>query len=481
MVPFPCNKNRKVGILMKQKSLKRQEGGIPLGRQFAYSLSEFASCPLYTIVFSFLTFFYTDTLGMNPGTVGMIILASKFFDGISDLWAGNIIDHTHTKYGSARPWILRSAIPLALSYILLFTVPNCVLWGKVIYIFVTYNFAMTVAFTINNCAVNALPVYMSDDSGSRSSAYAIRTIMAAIVQMVFSMLCLNIVDALGNDQFAWVKMAAGLATISFVVSAIVFAGTKEKVQQEKKDSTEENIPFKTAIGSVLKNKYWFMVLAMILIIALHQVTTLTVGVYYAKYILCDEKLAGNLVLYHHLGGAIGMLVMPFVIRFGIPKRKAVMAAAVCMLAGSLLAVFNGSGVTLIVSLAMRGMGFGITNSLYYGMLADTVDYGEWHTGIRATAVTTSAASVGNKLGSGIGSALIGFALSQTGYDGMAAVQTESAISCIHALFVIVPILIYALLLVLMYFYGLDEKLDQIHNDLLKKHDEDDVEMTEVAL
>lgn len=453
---------------MQSKTKVLNPERIPMRQQLAYALSELASCPLYTIVFTFLTFFYTDVLGMNAGTVGIVILASKVFDGISDLWAGNLIDHTHTRNGSARPWILRAAIPLALSYVLLFTVPNLGNIGKILYIFVTYNFAMTVAFTINNCAINALPVYMSNDTTSRSSAYAVRTIFAGVVQMAVSMVFLNLVESFGGGQAGWIKVSGVLAAISLLFSLVVYFGTRERAVKTDEEKVE-NVPFKTAIGSVLQNKYWFMVLAMILIIALHQVATLTVGVYYAKYILLDEKLAGNLVLYHHLGGAVGMLAMPFILRTGISKRSAVFAAGLCMVVGSLISVFRGDGVFLIASLALRGMGFGITNSLYYGMLADSVDYGEWKTGIRATAVTTSAASVGNKLGSGLGSALIGLALSAAGYDGLQAVQTASAVSCIRIVFVVLPLVLYVLLLVLMYFYKLDAQLPQIREELDRKN------------
>ena len=453
---------------MHSDSKTLQTERIPMRQQLAYALSELASCTLYTIVFTFLTFFYTDVLGMNAGTVGIVILASKVFDGISDLWAGNLIDHTHTRNGSARPWILRAAIPLALSYVLLFTVPNLGNIGKILYIFVTYNFAMTVAFTINNCAINALPVYMSNDTTSRSSAYAVRTIFAGVVQMAVSMVFLNLVESFGGGQAGWIKVSSVLAAIALLFSLVVYFGTRERAVKTDEEKVE-NVPFKTAIGSVLQNKYWFMVLAMILIIALHQVATLTVGVYYAKYILLDEKLAGNLVLYHHLGGAVGMLAMPFILRTGISKRSAVFAAGLCMVVGSLISVFRGDGVFLIASLALRGMGFGITNSLYYGMLADSVDYGEWKTGIRATAVTTSAASVGNKLGSGLGSALIGLALSAAGYDGLQAVQTASAVSCIRVVFVVLPLVLYVLLLVLMYFYKLDAQLPQIREELDRKN------------
>ena len=436
---------------------------IPLKHQLAYAFNELASNPIYTISLSFLTFFYTDVLGMDAGLVGILILVSKIFDGITDLWAGNLIDHTHTKQGSARPWVLRSAILLAASYLLLFTVPDWGVAGKAIYIFVTYNFAMSIAFTILNCAINAMPVYMSNDSSSRASAYSIRMIFAGLVQMIVSMICLPMVEALGGGQRAWVLMAAIFATISFLVLLVVYFGTRETVTEVQE--TEEKVPFKDAIRAVLKNKYWFLVLGMILIIVFHQVATLTVGVYYAKYILFDEKLAGSLVTYHHLGAAVGMLAMPFILKRNISKKKAVVVASWCMIAGSAVAIVKSSGIFLILSLALRGAGFGVINSLYYGMLADSVDYGEWKTGIRSAAVTTSAGSVGQKLGSGLGTALIGLALSAAGYNGLLAEQTASAVGCIRVIFIHFPVILYVGMLVLMHFYDLDERLDQIKKDL----------------
>ena len=445
------------------RSISPADRPIPMRQQLAYAFNELASNPIYTLTLSFLTFFYTDVLGMNAALVGVLILVSKIFDGISDLWAGNLIDHTHTKAGSARPWILRSAVLLALSYVLLFTVPDCGVIGKAVYVFVTYNFAMTIAFTILNCAINAMPVYMSNHSASRASAYSIRMIFAGVVQMAVSLVCLNIVDAMGGGQRGWILMSAIFATISLLVLVIVYFGTRETVTELQK--CEENVPFKDAIRAVLKNKYWFLVLGMILVIVFHQVSALTVGVYYAKYILFDEKLAGSLVTYHHVGAGVGMLAMPFILKRGIAKKKAVVVAALCMLLGSLVAILRSDGMFLILSLALRGCGFGVVNSLYYGMLADSVDYGEWKTGIRSAAVTTSAGSVGQKLGSGLGTALLGVALSAAGYDGLAATQTAASIGVINFIFVIFPIVLYVALLALMHFYDLDDMLPVIKREL----------------
>lgn len=136
-----------------------------------------------------------------------------------------------------------------------------------------------------------------------------------------------------------------------------------------------------------------------------------------------------------------------------------------MLAGALVSVFRSDGVFLILSLALRGCGFGVVNSLYYGMLADSVDYGEWKTGIRSAAVTTSAGSVGQKLGAGLGAALIGLALSASGYSGLLAQQPAAALTCIRFIFTQFPVILYVALLVLMHFYDLDEQLPKIKQEL----------------
>lgn len=449
---------------MKEVNLKNQP--IKMHQQFFYALNEIGSNPIYTIALSFLTFFYTDILGINAGIVGIIILISKMFDGVSDIFAGNIIDHTKTKNGSARPWILRSAIPMALSYVILFTVPDIGLVGKVIYIFVSYNFAMTISFTVLNSAINALPIYMTNDTKSRSSAYAIRMIFAGIIQLVVSVGFLKSVNYFGGDQVAWIKVSAILGTISFIACLLAYFGTKENVSDSSQE--QENVSVIQALKSIVSNKYWLMVLVMITLVVFHQVATLTVGVYYAKYILEDENMAGNLILYHHVGGALLMFTMPLFLQKGISKRKLAIIGTCLMMLGSIIALIKIDGIFLILSLGLRGAGFGMLNSVTFGMLADTVDYGEWKTGLRCVAVTTSAGGVGLKLGAGLGTAALGISLSIAGYDGLATVQTASSLKCISFIFNVFPLVLYTLLLVILYFYRLDKELPKIKRDLIER-------------
>ena len=405
---------------------------VSFGEKVSYGITEIACNPMYTIFCSFLVFFYTDVIGVNAAAVGTIILISRIFDGFSDIIAGNIVEHTHAKSGSARPWILRIAIPLGISYIAMFTVPDCGEWGKLIYIFVSYNVIQSVVYTMANAAMSALPTYMTNDRNSRSSCYAVRLFIAAATQTVLSLKFMNIIDALGGGQRAWIKLAAILGTIAAIVFAIVYMTTRETVTSGGENG--EDVPLLVGLKALMHNKYWFSVLAMQFCCVLHQVTTLTVGVYYAKYILNDAKLVGNIIMYHHFPALVVMLLVPIALDKGASKRTLAILSGVSMLLGSLISLVYASGVPFIISMGLRGIGFGAFSSVIYGMLADTVEYGEWKTGVRTQAINVTANGVGQKIGSGLGTAAFGGLLTMCGYNGMAEVQTASAVSCIRIIF-----------------------------------------------
>ncbi|MDO5549375.1 MAG: glycoside-pentoside-hexuronide (GPH):cation symporter [Eubacteriales bacterium] len=448
------------------KAIDQTNRVVSLREKIAYGITEIACNPMYTIFCSFLVYFYTDVIGVNPAAVGTIILVSRIFDGFSDVIAGNLVEHTHARSGSARPWILRIAIPLGVSYVAMFTVPDCGEWGKLVYIFVSYNVVQSVVYTMANAAMSALPTYMTGDRNSRSSCYAVRLFIAAATQTVLSLKFMNIIEAMGGGQQAWVKLAAILGTIAAVIFIIVYFTTRETVTSGGENG--EDVPLLVGLKALMHNKYWFLVLALQFCCVLHQVTTLTVGVYYAKYILNDAKLVGNIIMYHHFPALVVMLLLPMAIDRGVSKRLIAILSSISMLLGSAISVVYAAGFPFVISMALRGIGFGGLSSVLYGMLADTVEYGEWKTGVRTQAINVTANGVGQKIGSGLGTAAFGAILTMCGYNGMAEVQTASAVSCIRIIFIMAPIVIYLVMLVLSWLFKLDKQFPQIQKELQER-------------
>lgn len=101
------------------------------------------------------------------------------FDGISDIIMGVIVDRTKSRFGKARPWLLRICIPFAVSGVLLFSVPTS--WAatpKLVYVFITYNLVSTMIYTAINVPYSALNALMTQDPYERFVLSIFRNLLA---------------------------------------------------------------------------------------------------------------------------------------------------------------------------------------------------------------------------------------------------------------------------------------------------------------
>lgn len=446
---------------------------ISMGRQIMYGFCEIACNPIYTIMVSFLTFYYTDVLGINAGIIGVLILFCKIFDGITDIAAGSIIEHTHTKKGSARPWIFRFAIPLAVSVVLLFTVPDLPVVGQLIYIFVSYNFSMSICYTMYGAAANALPIYATNDVKSRGSAFAVRIAIAGVVQLVLVTFFMNWVDMLGGGSRAWIIISIVVAVISLIGSVVTYYSLPENANPdltggaaEKQETAEKNVPLWTSLKALLHNKYWLMLLALLACVLFHQIATLTVGVYYATWVLNDTLLAGQISLFHSGAVTVAVILAPVLLNMGISKKNICLGSTALMLIGGVLGIIPSDSLLLFyISLILRGAGYGVIAGIINGMLADSLAYGEWKTGVATPALGMCAYTFVQKVMVGVVTAAFGVILGMFGYDGLAASQPASAINFIRLFFLIFPVVLYVGQALLLKFYHLDKELPQIETEL----------------
>ncbi|MDB9948809.1 MFS transporter [Porticoccaceae bacterium] len=150
---------------------------VSVKEKLGYGLGDAAANIGWRGVGTFLFIFYTDVFGLDPVTVGVLFLTVRFSDGISDILMGVIGDRTQSKYGKFRPWILWTAIPLAISLVLLFSSPDLSVTGKIIYAYITYLF-FTLMYTANNIPYGALMAVMSSDDKERTSIGSYRMVGA---------------------------------------------------------------------------------------------------------------------------------------------------------------------------------------------------------------------------------------------------------------------------------------------------------------
>ena len=90
------------------------------------------------------------------------------------------------------------------------------------------------------------------------------------------------------------------------------------------------------------------------------------------------------------------------------------------------------------------------------MVIACMDYSEWKTGERVEGAFYAVNGFASKVGAGLCSVVIGFLMGAAGFDSTLAVQPDSDLAAITALFSWIPAGMYVVIIVLMSVYTLDK-------------------------
>ena len=447
---------------------------VPSKEKLAYCFGDPALTLMYTMTATLLIYFYTNVVGISVGAVGMIMLVSRIFDGFSDVLMGTIIDRTHSKYGKARIWILRLAVPYSLAAILLFTMPSIGSTGKIIYAFVTYNIMNTVVYTAISQPFHALGSLMSRDRRERDVICNLRMVLSITASMIITAFTLPLINLtarlIGNEQLAWVLVTAVYSLLSVFVLLNTYINCTERVKADKQEK-KSDIPFWTALKATVTNRYFLIALGLMIFYTAYQIIIGTDLTYYCQYVLNNVDLVMPLSASEKIATILGIALLPKILpRYG--KRNLICAGCLLGVAGQLIFLLNITSVPLgVVTCIMRGLGIAPFYGVQYSLASDAIEYGHWKKGIRIEGLMFSSMSMGQKAGSGLTSAIMGAILSMAAFDGTiatAAAQSASAIETIKGFYLYVPIAIWAIMFLITLCYKLDKSYDKMMLELIAR-------------
>ena len=439
--------------------------------KFAYGCGEISTNIVFTISTSLLVMFYTDVAHVSAAVIGMIIALSQVFNGVSDIMAGFIVDRTRSRFGRARVWMLRMSVPYAIAAILLMTVPQIGAFAQAIYIFITYNLMLTVVYTMFQLPFATTMTYMTRDQDERAKINIIRMAMSPIGNVLVTLVFTRILKVMPNggmsSQKNWIILTAIYAIGAAIMMLFCFVCVRERVEVHD-DMDGEQIPLKKAIPALFKNKYFIMLFLFFVFFAMYQTFAGTMATYYCKWIVGDTDIIGNVNTACYGITVIATLLLGKVIHL-LEKKQWCILGACFIIAGSLILLLNPTSVPLVTfGGLLRGIGMTPILGMIFTMIADAIEYGQWKTGLRTAGAIQSATTSGQKFGQGIGSALIGFIMESTGYNGNLATQTELATQTIQNLFIYGVSILGIIMIVILLFYKLDKEYPMIMRELLER-------------
>jgi GPH family glycoside/pentoside/hexuronide:cation symporter len=442
-----------------QKAVKKEK--VTFKRQIGWS-SRAISISVNVLLMMQITYYCTNILGMSAVLAGTILLATKIFDGFTDLVAGALINKVRTRFGLVRHYEL-CIIPLWISTVLLFSTPAGMgMTGKSVWVFVFYALTNAVFATMLN---SSDAVYLSRSLSSQvlqAKMLAVNGLLVILFSAVVGMVLPNLMATIGTTEGGWTRIALMFGVPMLIIGLGRFLLVKEI------DSAEMKIPEPVNLGEGLRalagNKYIFIVAGSALLC--HLTTTLggTSGTYYFQYIVGDLSALGFLGMLS-LTAPVFMLFFPALLRkFG--AVNIMRGALVIGIVGSVAKAFAGANIpallvtSLISSLGVLPMSFMV--NIY---IIDCMTYGEWKTGKRADGFFSVMAQFGNKVGTGLASGAIGFLMGAVGFDGMAAVQSDATKNMIIGLYTWIPAIVLGVILLIFATYDLDKRMPQIKREL----------------
>ncbi len=448
-------------------------GAAAVGRKFAFASGELVYNLPWMLVSSYLAFFMTDVALIPAGAVSILFLVCRVWDAINDPMIGSLADRTNTKMGRYRPWMLVGSICLIpLVTFLFWAHPDWSVGARTAYGCALY-FVTVIAATSWNIPFSALNGVISPYPQERASFSSYRIFISSIACSIATLIFIPLVTKFSGTEGNAVQgyhMAAIIVcalAIPFVFTCIL--GTKEVVKAPPKQKAQK-LHASDIANTFLKNPPLLIVCIAFLVYGFLNYGRMTVGMYYFTYIWGNVGLFTVYATVNGLCAAVAAFFSAALVKAFRGKRGALLFSYGGSFVVNMILFFlnpgNASSTLVLALLFVAGALNGFCTALLYGMIGDTVDYGQWKTGLRTDGLSSSGTSFMLKLGGAIAPTILLTMLAVNGYVEGSATQTAGALSSMNIVMNLIPAILGAISFVLFWFYRLDAKKHaQIVEDL----------------
>ncbi|MEK5163794.1 glycoside-pentoside-hexuronide (GPH):cation symporter [Paenibacillus sp. FSL R5-0527] len=387
---------------------------LPLKEKVAYGFGDLGNGFMFDLGQSYLLKFFTDVLNIPAVVGGTVFLISKIFDAFADVTVGTIVDSRKKigKRGKFRPFILYGTLPLAITTVLCFLVPNLSMAGRIAFAYITYML-FGLAYSFVNIPYGSLAAAMTQDSVERTKLASFRQAGSNLAVLITGVAVIPLILNFSDSKVGYPVVMGLMALIGTVFHLICYKYTVEHVRVDAPEKKKEPI---SKMFKVLFSNKPLMILNLMSLLTI-SFYNLKVGmmVYYAQYVLGNANLTGTLNFVSIGCSLIGVAVMPLVVK-KIGKKATFLVGLGIWVAGDLINyMLPGNKAVFITFSSIAWFGTAFMNGMTWAFISDAVEYGEWKTGERTEGIIYSTFSFCRKLAQALAGFIPGVVLSLIGY------------------------------------------------------------------
>lgn len=435
-------------------------------KKVGYACGDFACNMSWSLIGSYLVFFLTD-IALIPGAiVGAVIFASKFWDAVNDPVVGSLADHTTTRWGRYRPWVIFSFVPMLVFNVLTFTTnPDWstsmrTWWGLGMY------FILVLLYTMVNVTYSAMPALLTRDTETRSSLSSYRMTGAFLAMTVLSFLTLRVVNYFGGGAAGYRNAALFFSVIAVPFFIITCASTKEVVTID--DSKGKKAGFVQQFACLKGNRPVLLLAVAYLGWGVIQ-GGMTFRLYYCTYNAGNDLLYANTQTLWSIMGMIGAFSVTYLVKKFENKGTLGGIAFSVIAIGSIISFFlpieaGWAQTVYYVMQGMIGFGSGMMLGNVFGMMPDTAEYTYDKYGIYAAGFLSTFINFMLKVGQAVAISGAALLLDKVGYVPGGAQSTKVLFTMNFGSHMFVG-LICIICAISMFAYKLDKKT---YNEIVER-------------
>ena len=484
-------RNKKEGLFansffnsrVKTENISRKE------KWLGYCVGPLGAVMLNFILGTYLNVYYTDVLNVSGLWNGFFLaifpIVSKVIVAIANLAMGRILDHTKSRQGKARPWLLISAPFVAITGIMLFTVPEGNKLIEVIWILFSYNLFYGFASTMYGMSHMLMVPLSTRDSGKRSGLSVFTNVAANMLPGGISAILFPsfILPAIGMNKGSWITMMTIFSVIALPLIILEYYYTKERITEQSMGRDKDNnnttptISMKIQMKACLSDVFWVIIIAFFVINTISSNIQGLSLLYYSNWVLGTYNDGITQTILMAIGSApLGFgifLAWPLCKKFG--KRNMTVAGFVLAIIGGAICLINPNSLTLVlIGQFVKAWGLIPYTYVMMALLADVLDHVEWKNKFRCDGFSASIYSIIIMIASGVAVGLFNYMIAKLGYvapnaDGSWVAQNEAIQGFFTFGFLGFSIASQVLMGLLLIFLNVEKHLPQMQKEIQERH------------
>ncbi len=422
------------------------ESPLPAWLKAGYALGDHATNIQLATISLFYLYFLSEVVGLAPSLAGLVLLAGRGVDAVTDPWMGRLSDRTTWRRGRRRPYFLIAAIPFGITFTWLWT-PSGLSGDTARFAFYLFAYlANTVCSTMLAVPYMALLPELALGYHERTSMNTFRMVgvVAAILLAATGMPWL--VERFGGGASGWagagLLLGVWVAVPWFVVHAVSFERPALRTRTANGSHTPVEDGFFASFRRLLAHRSYRLLAALFVTARIAVDVVGAMLIFYFSYWVGrpeDFSLAMALML----GGVVVSLPVWMHLARTRDKRTVFIAGALwwsAMLLGIFFYQPDQPRYVVLIFAGLSGIGYGVADLIPWSMLGDVIDEDQLEGGERRDGLYAGTFTFLRKLGGALGVALAGLALDAAGFARGGGEQPESALLAIRVLAGVVPIL-----------------------------------------